>query len=855
MRDSCRRSTLRSHRHLPLRARLGRRLAAPCCALSLLIAGSAPAQPREPGVDPPRALHTVQPVYPSQADGEGRATVTVTVERDGSVSAAEIAESAGEDALDEAALAAVRRWRFSPARRGGEPIRSRIRLSVEVTPPSFDIAAPRAAPPAAPAATAERPPAPAEAGEPIDVNVAGQRKPRTADRGASSFVVDRDVLEAAPSQEGTDLLKRAPGLHLDRAEGMAVAHRYMLRGFDAEHGQDIAFSVGGLPINMPSHIHGQGYADLGFLIGETVDSMRVIEGIYDPRQGDFAVAGSIDLDLGVERRGWLMKSSYGSFNTFRQLAMWAPVGEPSETFGAVSYQRSDGFGDNRKGAAASAIAQARLGSPGSWSYRVIGFAHAARAQLAGVLRADDIAAGRVDFYGSYPYPTAQSQNALATRTMLGLFADHASDSGATGQIGAFFGYDDFRVQENFTGFIQKSRALANVAGRGDLIEQQNRTLTVGLTSHYRTRNYQPASWTRGALELGMDSRVDVIDQAQNLLYAVRNETWDRRVDAGIRGGDIGLWGEVDWSFPYVRARLGLRGDALVYDVDDRLGNLAPLIRPQDSYIVGFRRSAFGLAIGPRTSVEVMPLGWLSLRAAYGEGYRSPQARDLEDGEDAPFTKVRSGDVGATLRWDERLEVTVAGYLTHLSDDVAFEAREGRLERIGATRRLGGVLHLVTRPLSWLIGSASLTLVDAVLLEPPPPSAEDPQPAFVEGQSLPYVPPVVARVDIGARRTWMQLGGEALRSRLGAGLSYLSKRPLPFGGHAQPVALLDAGASLGWGPLELGIDVFNLLDVEYAAVEFNFPSDWNPDAPRRRVPERHTAAGPPLSWMASLEVAL
>ena len=62
---------------------------------------------------------------------------------------------------------------------------------------------------------------------------------------------------------------------IDYAEGDAVAPRIFLRGFDAEHGQDIAFSAGGVPINQPSHLHGQGYADLGFVIPETVRSVRV----------------------------------------------------------------------------------------------------------------------------------------------------------------------------------------------------------------------------------------------------------------------------------------------------------------------------------------------------------------------------------------------------------------------------------------------------------------------------------------------------------------------------------------------------------------------------------------------------
>ena len=71
-----------------------------------------------------------------------------------------------------------------------------------------------------------------------DVRVEGRRRPRATARGASSFEFDRQVLEAAPTQEGADVLKRTPGLFIARGAGMATGHRYVLRGFDADHGQD-----------------------------------------------------------------------------------------------------------------------------------------------------------------------------------------------------------------------------------------------------------------------------------------------------------------------------------------------------------------------------------------------------------------------------------------------------------------------------------------------------------------------------------------------------------------------------------------------------------------------------------------
>lgn len=799
-------------------------------------------------------MHSTVAVYPQTllaTRREAQLELLVTVLPDGSVGGAEVATSGGEE-FDAAALTAVRQWSFEPAKRGDQTITSRVRV-----PFRFEVPPAEPAPPAVAEPESATPQPTAAA---IDIVVRGARELRTEQRSVSDFRLDREVLAAAPHQDGSDLLRSAPGLYLGRAEGPAVAQHYMLRGFDAEHGQDIEFRVGGLPINMPSHIHGQGYSDLGFLIADTVRELHIHEGVHDPRQGDFAVAGSLELSLGVEERGRgvRLRSSYGAFDTLRQLVLWAPRDAPEETLGAFQYVRTSGFGENRAGQSGSGVFQHRFGE-GNLTYRAIGIVHAARADLAGVVRHDDVRSGRTCFYCVYRYPSARAQNALANRLLAGLFADHESEDGANGQLGLWLGYDNFRLQENFTGFLQESRVLERVGGRGDLIEQRNRTFSAGLTGRYRTARFEPASWAQGTIEVGADGRLDVIAQAQNLLdAAVRKQTWDRRADANLSAMDLGVWGDLDWRFTrYAKLRAGLRASLLSYDIEDTLGNFAPLIRPQTAYLPGFRRSASGLAWGPRSSLDLRPLSWLSIHAAYGEGYRSPQARLLEDGEDAPFAKVRSADFGVRLAWGDTLRVTLGGYYTHLSDDIAFDASEGRLERIGASRRLGAVVHALTRPVDWVMGSLSVTFVDATLLEPPPPTPEEPQPAFVAGQNLPFVPPVVIRADLGARHNLVNdWGGKPLVARAGLGFSFLSPRPLPYGDYADPVGLLDLSAALSWGPLALSCEVFNLLDARYAAVEYSFPSDWDPtDGVRPRTPVRHFAAGAPLSFLISLEATL
>ncbi|MFK7991958.1 MAG: TonB-dependent receptor [Sandaracinaceae bacterium] len=837
-------------------------------------AESEPEEESPAALTPPHIVRAVPPEYPAaRLSGLAHPTVVVivTLDAEGRVADAQVEHGAGED-FDDAALRAVREWRFDPARRGETPTASRIRIAIHFELPSFDLPTSEAEH-IGPTfdARVQRPPpgraedAPPEVSEPthptpsedeapeVGVTARVESETRVEDRGAGSFEIDRDILAAAPRREGADMLLSVPGVFAARAEGLAIGHRINLRGFDAEHGQDVELRVGGLPVNLPSHIHGQGYADVGFLIPDVVQRVRATEGVYDPRQSDFAVAGTIDFDLGVARaeRGFRAASSYGAFNTFQQLLLWAPESEREATFGAVQYEHTEGFGQRRGGDRISALVQAEARS-GDWRLRGLGIVYGARADLAGVLRADDIEAGRVGFYDTYAHPTAQSQNALTGRFLGGFFGTYRADGGSNGGFSVWVGADTFRLQENFTGFIQRSRVLPGVAGRGDLIEQRNQTLSVGLSGRFRTEAWRPWEWLAARVEVGLDGRLDFLEQGQSLL-ARRNETWDQRVDASVFGTQGGLFADLELRLTrHLRINGGVRGALLLYEVDDRLGNFAPDFRPRDSFIMGFRRSAGGATVGPRVSAEVKPLEWLSLRAAYGQGYRSPQARTLEDGERAPFTTVQSGDLGAVFEFDRVLRVAVTGYWTELSDDVAFEPREGRLERIGASRRLGAVLYAQARPLDWLVGAVSVTYVNAELLEPPPATADNPQPPFEPGQNLPYVPPVVLRADVGVRGTLVEdVLGESLRGRLGVGYSLLSPRPLPYGGFAEPIHLFDAGGSLAWGPVDLGVSVFNLLDTRFAAYEFLFTSNWDPEAIPARLPARHLAAGAPFSLMVTL----
>jgi len=114
---------------------------------------------------------------------------------------------------------------------------------------------------------------------------------------ASQGVVTAEQLENRPRLRTAELLEAVPGLIVTQHSGDGKANQYFLRGFNLDHGTDFRTTVAGIPVNMPTHAHGQGYTDLNFVIPELVETIRYQKGPYDAADGDFATAGSARLEF------------------------------------------------------------------------------------------------------------------------------------------------------------------------------------------------------------------------------------------------------------------------------------------------------------------------------------------------------------------------------------------------------------------------------------------------------------------------------------------------------------------------------------------------------------------------------
>ena len=145
------------------------------------------------------------------------------------------------------------------------------------------------------AASAGEAAAPAPALEEVVVTSTRDRAAPGHARSVSEGEVTSEQLDNRPLLRPGELLEAVPGLVVTQHSGDGKANQYFLRGFDLDHGTDFATSVDGVPVNMPTHAHGQGYSDLNFLIPELVDRIDYRKGVYYAEDGDFSAAGAAEI--------------------------------------------------------------------------------------------------------------------------------------------------------------------------------------------------------------------------------------------------------------------------------------------------------------------------------------------------------------------------------------------------------------------------------------------------------------------------------------------------------------------------------------------------------------------------------
>ncbi|MCB9591167.1 MAG: TonB-dependent receptor [Sandaracinaceae bacterium] len=657
----------------------------------------------------------------------------------------------------------------------------------------------------------------------------------------STLSIEPGLLRDVPRRSADELLTLAPGVLTANHAGEGHAPTLYLRGFDAGEGQDVELRVDGIPINEPSNAHGHGYADPRFVIPELVSGLNVAQGPFDPRQGDFAIAGTVDYRLGLARRGILLRGEYGSFDTRRLVLAWAPEDAEPGTFVGVELRDGQGFGPNRAHFGAAALGRLELEVERGLRVSLLGAAQSAQFDSAGVVRRDDIergtfACGDVDPTFCVADP---NQGGSASRYLLALGVDWSRPNERF-TTRAWGGFRQLRVRENFTGQL--------LDPRGDGLDERYEVGTLGLQGAYRVR--VPWDGRDHHVELGWFGRHDTGETVMQRIRRERGVPYASVFDAALHVTDIGGWlmGDVSPA-EWLLVQAGLRVDAFQYSVTDRG---LPVSDREGPRLPEASTDAFGIAFQPRGSVIVRLHESLTWTTSAGVGTRSSDAVALSEGESAPFARavaLESG-LGLALAEARRYDVTarLGVFHTYVDRELVFDPNRGRNVAAGSSNRYGAFAYARVRFEEWLDAGASVAWTEANL------AADAGWFDLTAGARLPYVPRVMGRVDLAARKGF-RLEGEPFEVGAAAGVTWLGPRPLPNGAEGDGYAVIDASAHVGWRFVELGLLLRNLLDARYERASFSYVSSFDATRAPSMTPASHFAAGAPFSFFLTLTLHL
>lgn len=625
---------------------------------------------------------------------------------------------------------------------------------------------------------------------------------------ASSRLVRELDLQLRPRESAQELLRLAPGLVIAQHAGGGKAEQIFLRGFDADHGTDVAVTVDGVPVNMVSHAHGQGYADLHFLMPEVVEALEVRKGAFDARDGDLATAGAVHFRTRDRVEGPSVAVRGGRFSTGHATGLLPFGGDATRSGGFVAvgasltdgpveapqgYRRLNGFG--------------KFTAPlrGATEFVAQVSAFDARWDASGQVPARAVASGQITRFGSLD-PT---EGGTTFRYDLGAgLRGRAGRGGWEAKVWA--ARYRLRLFSNFTFFARDSV-------NGDGIEQFDDRTLAGFTSQVTMPGalLGLAGETSAGAELRSDfADVTLADQVRRRRLAVRLDSRIRQLHAATwLRRTLALGGRV-------RVEAGLRGDLFRFVVRDRGPG-----GPAGAVTRGL--------VSPKLNAAVDLARGTTAYANAGLGFHSNDARDaVQAGTgDRILPRSTSGELGLRHSWAGGT-VALAAWRIDLQSELVFVGDEGTTEPSGRTRRVGADLEGRLRVRPWLWADADLAVARGRLRDAP------------AGENrVPLAPTVTLSAGLTVRDAGPVEGGLRVR--------HLGDRAAIEDGSitALGYTITELFASTRVGAVELTAVVDNLFDVTWNEAQFATESRLRGEA--ASVNELHFTPGAPRSMQVGL----
>ena len=263
-------------------------------------------------------------------------------------------------------------------------------------------------------------------------------------------------LENNPVKNAQEVLRKVPGLIIGQHAGGGRAEQIFLRGFDIDHGTDINLTVDGLPVNMVSHAHGQGYSDLHFLIPETLNNIEFGKGPYYAERGDFTTAGYVAFRTKDQLANSSISQEIGDFNTFRTVGLFKLLDtEASDAYIASSLNTFDGpFESPQNFNRFNIMGKYSYSLPNDQKVAITGSHFTSKWDASGQIPQRAVDAGLINRFGAID----DTEGGNTSRT--NILVSHSKKLGDASRLesSAFVSQYDFELFSNFTFFLKSPPA-------------------------------------------------------------------------------------------------------------------------------------------------------------------------------------------------------------------------------------------------------------------------------------------------------------------------------------------------------------------------------------------------------------
>ena len=498
----------------------------------------------------------------------------------------------------------------------------------------------------------------------------------TSDAASQGYITPQ-LIEARPMQRPGEVLEYVPGVIITQHSGDGKANQYFLRGFNLDHGTDFLTTIDHMPVNMPTHAHGQGYSDLNFLIPELVSRVAYKKGPYFAEEGDFSSAGAADIDYYTKMPKGIASLGLGSNGYRRAMAANSYDSDTGHLLYGFELFHNDGPWVNPE------------------DYR----------KLNGVLRfsqgtnADGYTVSLMGYHGKWNATDQIPQRAVDDGTISRFGAIDPTDGGRTSRYslsldrhktlanGGVFHMDVYAIKYRLNLFSNFTFFLDHPFPVGDQFEQADNRTVVGVTPSW----IFSGKWDDRAVthKFGLDARRDNIDVA---LYntTARDRFKTVRSDKVAQTG-VGLYYEnaLQWTDTF-RSIAGVREDFYNARVD---GDVAANSGTTSARIASPK---LNFVFGPFDKTEYF--------LNYGQGFHSNDARGTTISvEPAPaLVKTRGEEIGARTEMVPHLQSSLSLWRLTLDSELVFAGDAGTTQASRPSLRRGIEWSNRYIPRNWLL---------------------------------------------------------------------------------------------------------------------------------------------------------